>query len=76
MPSVKIKEQENFEAALRRFKRKCEKENVLSEKRRREFYEKPTEVRTRKRAAARKRLLKRLSKEYVAPLRGRFRTSR
>lgn len=74
MPSVKIKEQENFESALRRFKRKCEKENIMSEKRRREFYEKPTEVRTRKRAAARKRLLKRLAKQYVPPLRGRYRS--
>lgn len=74
MPKVKIKPEENFESALRRFKRKCDKENIMSEKRRREFYEKPTEVRARKHAAAIKRLLKRLSKTYVAPLRGRYRS--
>lgn len=63
MPSVRIKENEPFDVALRRFKRTCEKAGVLSEVRRREFYEKPTAERKRKAAAAVKRNLKRLSKE-------------
>ncbi len=63
MPSVRVKENEPFDIALRRFKRSCEKAGILSEVRRREFYEKPTEVRKRKKAAAIKRNLKRLSKE-------------
>ena len=42
MPSVKVRENEPFEYALRRFKRSCEKAGVLAETRRREFYEKPT----------------------------------
>ncbi len=63
MPSVRIKENENFDAALRRFKRACEKAGVLTEVRRREFYEKPTQERKRKRAAAVKRQLKRTSRE-------------
>lgn len=63
MPSVRVKENEPFEVALRRFKRTCEKAGVLTEVRRREFYEKPTEVRKRKQAAAVKRNLKRLSRE-------------
>lgn len=63
MPSVRIKENEPFDVALRRFKRTCEKAGVLSEVRRREFYEKPTTERKRKAAAAVKRNLKRLSKE-------------
>lgn len=63
MPSVRIKENEPFDIALRRFKRACEKAGILSEVRRREFYEKPTEVRKRKKAAAVKRNLKRLSKD-------------
>ncbi|MGD8207916.1 MAG: 30S ribosomal protein S21 [Thiohalocapsa sp.] len=63
MPSVRVKENEPFEIALRRFKRTCEKAGVLTEVRRREFYEKPTEVRKRKAAAAVKRNLKRLSRE-------------
>ena len=42
MPIVKVRENEPFDVALRRFKRSCEKAGVLSEVRRREFFEKPT----------------------------------
>ena len=63
MPSVRIKENEPFEVAMRRFKRSCEKAGVLAEVRRREFYEKPTAERKRKKAAAVKRHHKKLSRE-------------
>ena len=66
MPSIRLKENEPFDVALRRFKRACEKAGVLSEIRRREFYEKPTEERKRKAAAAVKRHLKKLSRERYA----------
>lgn len=63
MPNVRVKENEPFESAMRRFKRTCEKAGVLTETRRREFYEKPTTMRKRKQAAAVKRHQKRLSKD-------------
>ena len=63
MPQVKLKENEPFDIAIRRFKRACEKAGVLAEVRRREFYEKPTSVRKRKAAAAVKRHLKKMSRE-------------
>ena len=63
MPHVRVRENEPFDIALRRFKRSCEKAGVLSEVRRREFYEKPTSVRKRKAAAAVKRHLKKLQRE-------------
>lgn len=63
MPSIRVKENEPFDVALRRFKRACEKAGVLTEVRRREYYEKPTAVRKRKAAAAVKRHLKKLSRE-------------
>jgi len=63
MPNVRVKENEPFEVALRRFKRGCEKAGILAEVRRREFYEKPTTERKRKSAAAVKRHLKKLSRE-------------
>ncbi len=63
MPAVKIKENEPFDVALRRFKRSCEKAGILSEVRRREYYEKPTQERKRKKAAAVKRRLKKLARE-------------
>ena len=63
MPSVKIRDNEPFEIALRRFKRACEKAGVVSEARAREFYEKPTSVRKRERAAAVKRNYKKVQRE-------------
>ena len=63
MPFVKMKENEPFDVALRRFKRSCEKAGVLAEVRRREFYEKPTTVRKRAAAAAVKRHAKKVSRE-------------
>ena len=65
MPSVKVRENEPFELALRRFKRTCEKAGVLTETRKREFYEKPTQERKRKRAAAVKRHIRRLSRDIT-----------
>ena len=41
MPAVKVKENEPFDVALRRFKRACEKAGVLAEVRSREHYENP-----------------------------------
>ncbi len=63
MPNVRVRENEPFEVALRRFKRSCEKAGILAEVRRREFYEKPTQERKRKQAAAVKRHMKKVSRE-------------
>ena len=41
MPVIKVRENESFDVALRRFKRSCEKAGILAEVRAREFYEKP-----------------------------------
>lgn len=71
MPTVRVKEGENAEYALRRFKRACEKAGILTELRRREAYEKPTTERKRKKAAAVKRNLKRVMRDR--PLRRQMR---
>jgi len=42
MPTIRVKENEPFDVALRRFKRAVEKTGLLTELRAREFYEKPT----------------------------------
>jgi small subunit ribosomal protein S21 len=63
LPTVRVRENEHFDAALRRFKRACEKAGILSELRRREYYEKPTQERKRKKAAAIKRQLKKTSRD-------------
>ncbi len=63
MPSVRVREHEPFEVALRRFKRTCEKAGIVSEVRRREAYEKPTSIRKRKAAAAVKRHQKKVLRD-------------
>ncbi|MDD9806466.1 MAG: 30S ribosomal protein S21 [Gammaproteobacteria bacterium] len=61
MPSIRIRENEPFDIALRRFRRVCEKAGIMAEVRRREYYEKPTAARKRKAVAAVKRHLRRRS---------------
>ena len=60
MTTVRVKENEPFDVALRRFKRTIEKLGLLTDLRAREFYEKPTAERKRKKAAAVKRHYKRV----------------
>ena len=73
MPGVDIHENSSFDAALRRFKRACEKAGIPSKLRQIDRYEKPTTRRKRKRAAAVKRHLKKLLKEREALERERTR---
>ncbi|MBT00276.1 MAG: 30S ribosomal protein S21 [Oceanospirillaceae bacterium] len=69
MPSVKVKDNEPFDVALRRFKRSCEKAGILAEVRRREHYEKPTTQRKRAAAAAVKRHAKKVQRENARRVR-------
>ena len=62
MPDVRIRENESFENALKRFKKQCEKTGILSEIRKREHFEKPSLKRKRKALAAKKRAMKRMRK--------------
>jgi small subunit ribosomal protein S21 len=62
MPGIRIRDTEPFESAVKRFKKQVEKAGVLSEVRKREFYEKPSVKRKRKAIAARKRAVKRMQK--------------
>jgi small subunit ribosomal protein S21 len=64
---VTLKEYEDINRALRRFKNKVEESGLLDELRKREFYEKPTSERKRKRGAAINRFKKKLEKEQLPP---------
>ena len=64
MPVVRIREGEPFEVALKRFKKECQKFGILSELKRREYYEKPSVKRKKKSLAARKRAQKRKGKQW------------
>lgn len=48
MTEVEVRKDESFESALRRFKRKIEREGVLKEVKERKHYEKPSEKRRKK----------------------------
>lgn len=63
MPRVRVREEETFESALRRFKRKCQKAGIISEIKKRQHFEKPSVKKKRKALAARKKLLKRMMNE-------------
>ncbi len=63
MPIVHVREEESFENALRRFKRKCEKAGVLTELKKRQHFEKPSVKRKRKAIQARKKMLRKVMEE-------------
>lgn len=65
MPNVRIREGESLDSAMRRLKRAVEKEGKPKELRKREFFQKPSAIRKRKAAAARKRHLKKLVRETI-----------
>jgi len=60
MPYVRVRENDSFENALKRFKKQCEKDGILSEVKKREHYEKPSIKRKKKTIAARKKALKKV----------------
>lgn len=68
MPFVQVRDEESFENALRRFKRRCEKEGILTELRKRQHFEKPSVKRKRKAIQARKKILRKLAEDRRAGL--------
>ena len=58
MPGITIREGDSFEAALKKFKKQCEKAGTMNEIRKREAYDKPSVKRKKKDIAARKRATK------------------
>ena len=65
MTKVYVRDGEDANRALRRFKKKVEENGVLESLRKKEVYEKPTTERKRKKAAANKRYKKKLEKEQL-----------
>ncbi len=55
MSEVIIHDDESFERALKRFKKKCEKAGILSDLRKHRHYEKPSEKKKRKMNAAQRK---------------------
>jgi len=64
MPGVTVKSHEPFEVVLRRFKRQCAKAGIITEVRKRQFYEKPSIKKKKKSLAAQKRVQKLFRENY------------
>ena len=62
MTTVRVKDGEPIDAALKRFKKATEKAGILSEIRKREHYEKPSVKKKKQQIAAKKRAVKKLRK--------------
>lgn len=59
---VRVRENESIEEALRRFKRKCERNGLMTEIKKREFYESPSVKKKKRLAEAKRKERKRLLK--------------
>ena len=55
MTGVKVRDDESFEKAVRRFNKLCEKSGILSDIKKHQHFEKPSERRKRKMNAARRK---------------------
>ncbi len=60
--SIVIGDEELLEKAIKRFKRQVEKEGIIREWKKREFYEKPSTIRNRKKKSMERKRLKKLRK--------------
>jgi small subunit ribosomal protein S21 len=58
MAHIVVDESENLEKAIKRFKRMVEKEGIIREWKKREYYEKPSTILNRKNKALRRKLMK------------------
>jgi len=60
--SIRVRDGESIEEALRRFKRECERNGIMQEIKRREHYESPSMKKKRKLAESRRKLKRRMSR--------------
>ena len=66
MSKVKRKHKdESFESLMRRFKKSCEKSNIILDVKKREFYEKPSSIGKRTRDIAKKKEQKRQEEQRI-----------
>ncbi|HBU68894.1 MAG TPA: 30S ribosomal protein S21 [Elusimicrobia bacterium] len=63
MVNVRVREGESIEEAIRRFKRECERNGIMQEIKKREFYRAPSVVRKEKLAEAKRKIRRRMVKE-------------
>jgi small subunit ribosomal protein S21 len=58
MPAIKVRDGESFERAFKRFTKQCEKAGLMSDIKKHQHFEKPSERRKRKLNAAKRKMRK------------------
>ena len=58
MATISVDDNENLEKAIKRFKRRVEKEGIIREYKKREYYEKPSTILNRKNKSLQRKLMK------------------
>ncbi len=64
MPSIYVDDSENLEKAIKRFKRMVEKEGIIREYKKREYYEKPSTILNRKNKTLQRKMMKKTRKTH------------
>lgn len=64
MATILVEDSENLEKAIKRFKRMVEKEGIIREYKKREYYEKPSTILNRKNKTLQRKLLKKNRKSH------------
>ncbi len=63
MVSVKVRDGESIEEAIRRFKRECKRNGIMQEKKKREFYKSPSVIKKEKLAEAKRKIRRKMMKD-------------
>ena len=63
MVSVKVRDGESIEEAIRRFKRECERNGIMQEIKKREFYKSPSVLKKEKLAEAKRKIRRKMMKD-------------
>ena len=66
MATIVVEDSENLEKAIKRFKRMVEKEGIIREYKKREYYEKPSTILNRKNKTLQRKLMKKNRKTHAS----------
>ncbi|MCR4821997.1 MAG: 30S ribosomal protein S21 [Treponema sp.] len=64
MATILVEDTENLEKAIKRFKRMVEKEGIIREYKKREYYEKPSTILNRKNKTLQRKMMKKSRKSH------------
>jgi small subunit ribosomal protein S21 len=63
MVNIKVRDGESIEEAIRRFKRECERNGIMQEIKKREFYKAPSVLKKEKLAETKRKIRRKMHKD-------------